>query len=386
MKCPFLEEVVVRYCKAFPVKKMIPRDSLDQESPCTTCKYSDCPQFQASAFPEEAPRGPVRTQKAPAPANREEQKPAVPVTKKEGSEMPAAKEKKAPAKERQCIWTKAGVVSYRLCTQNYECDSCQFNQSLLDTTRHYSESPEMFDFANKLRNLPANQRKCRYMLMGEVSYKLCPNNYMCGECSFDQAMQYSVEMHPRILARREKSKRVRVRGFSLRRDFYFHPKHTWAKKMTDGTVRVGLDDFAQALIGSIDGIKLPSEGDTVTVGKRAWEIESGQRIAELVAPIGGIIEEINPEIKEQSKILNDDPYGKGWIMRIRPDEDSTELPGLTLGEEARSWVEEDVEQLYSEIGTELGVTIADGGQPLQRASASFSEKEWLRLVKRFLEA
>ena len=386
MKCPFLEEVVVRYCKAFPVKKMIPRDSLDQESPCTTCKYSECPQFQASAFPEAVVPGPARAEEAPARPKSKERKPAVPVTNKEGDEMAEAKEKKGSAKERQCIWAKAGVVSYRLCTQDYECDSCQFNQSLLDTTRQYGESPEMFDFAMKLRNLPANQRKCRYMLTGDVSYKLCPNNYMCGECSFDQAMQYSVEMHPRILARREKSKRMRVRGFSLRRDFYFHPKHTWAKKMTDGTVRVGLDDFAQALIGSIDGIRLPSEGDTITVGENAWDIESKQRIARLVAPVGGTIEEINPEIKEQSNMLNDDPYGKGWIMRIRPDEGSTELPGLTQGEEARPWLQKDVDQLYSEIETELGVTIADGGQPLQRASEAFSEEEWLGLVRRFLEA
>jgi glycine cleavage system H lipoate-binding protein len=362
---------------------MIPREAVGQESPCTSGNHCSCSQFKSTAFPEE-----IRCDAAES--TREASAPEVKVCaektqkKEEVATMTATKTEKAPGKERQCIWTKAGVVSYRLCTQDYDCDACAFNQSLLDTSRQYNEAPEVFDFASKLRDLPADQRKCRYMLMGDVSYKLCANNYNCGACAYDQDMRYSVEMHPRILARREKAKRVRARGFFIRKDYYFHPKHTWAKVMTDGTIRVGLDDFAQGLVGRGDGIELPSVGKRVEMGRTAWQIRSGNRVAGLVSPISGIVEEVNPEIGETTDLVNQDPYGRGWVMRIRPSGLEAEKKDLVFGEDARPWLEEHVERLHTEMKTELGVTVADGGQPLQRASASLSEEDWQHFVNEFL--
>jgi glycine cleavage system H lipoate-binding protein len=384
MKCPYLEEVVVRYCKAFPLKKMIPREAIGQESPCTSGNHCSCSQFRTTAYPEDRPCEPLPAVAESSTHVKETCTQEIPERKEEVAAMAATEVKRAPGKERQCIWTKAGVVSYRLCTHDYDCDACQFNQSLLDTSKQYDEAPEVFDFASKLRDLPADQRKCRYMLMGEVSYKLCPNNYNCGACAFDQDMRYSVEMHPRILARREKTKRVRTRGFFLRKDYYYHPKHTWAKVMVDGTIRIGLDDFAQGLIGKGDGVALPSVGDEVKTGKQAWRITSGNRTAGLVSPISGTVEEINPEIGERTDLINQDPYGKGWIMRIRPHAPVRETDDLALGEDARLWLEDHVERLHSEMKSELGVTVADGGQPLQRAAASMSDEDWQHFVNEFL--
>jgi hypothetical protein len=118
------------------------------------------------------------------------------------------KSKERPGRDHQCIWTKLGVISYRRCTLNYQCDKCQFAQSLMDGNGKYAQTPETFSAIERLRSLPAWQRKCRYMLMGEVSYKLCPNSYQCGSCEHDQMLQDSIYGHPKVLARMVKTKRI----------------------------------------------------------------------------------------------------------------------------------------------------------------------------------
>jgi hypothetical protein len=122
------------------------------------------------------------------------------------------KSKERPGRNHQCIWAKLGVISYRPCTLNYQCDKCQFAQSLMDANGKYAEAPEMFNAIERLRSLQARERKCRHMLMGEVSYKLCPNSYQCGSCEHDQMMQDSIYGHPKVLARMAKTKRISLRS------------------------------------------------------------------------------------------------------------------------------------------------------------------------------
>ncbi len=82
-------------------------------------------------------------------------------------------------KENLCIWTKAGVISYRICTSDYDCRNCAFDQALSDASGRYIESPIVVEAIKKLKQLPAEERKCRYMLTGDFAYKICPNNYEC---------------------------------------------------------------------------------------------------------------------------------------------------------------------------------------------------------------
>lgn len=99
------------------------------------------------------------------------------------------KEKKesAPA-VKQCVWAKLGVVSYRVCTNNFKCEICEFAQSMMDREDGYEDSG-FSEAKKKLLALPAVDRKCRYMLSGDVTHKLCPNLYSCGTCGYDQRMQ-----------------------------------------------------------------------------------------------------------------------------------------------------------------------------------------------------
>lgn len=97
-------------------------------------------------------------------------------------------EKETKPSEKQCIWAKLGVVSYRICTNNFKCETCEFGQSMMDREEGYEDSG-FRDVMKKLLSLPASERKCRYMLSGDVTYKICPNLYKCGTCSYDQMVQ-----------------------------------------------------------------------------------------------------------------------------------------------------------------------------------------------------
>lgn len=92
-----------------------------------------------------------------------------------------------PANERKCIWMESGVISFKLCNNNYNCDTCKFDTAISD--RIHNSNKKVKQWTDELKDKPAYVRKCRYMLSGEISYKICPNNYNCGKCDFDQMMQ-----------------------------------------------------------------------------------------------------------------------------------------------------------------------------------------------------
>ena len=119
-------------------------------------------------------------------------------------EKRAKKSKLTPTSAKQCIWVDAGVISYRLCPLNYECERCSLHQALIDgpalvpprvSTSPKSEEnvPQRTEFEEFFKKLPASARKCHYMLTGEVSYKLCINGFNCANCSFQQMMEDSPE-------------------------------------------------------------------------------------------------------------------------------------------------------------------------------------------------
>lgn len=143
MKCPFFEEVKVAYCKGFPVRKMIPITSMT--SPCQD-DYESCPVYKSS----------------PMVTEMEKQKLGV--------------------EEKYCVWLKQEVISYRLCTRNYECNQCEFEQMIADTDGKYKESPEVVKEINKALKLPGHQRRCKYVLMGNTKKIPCDKDYECFRC------------------------------------------------------------------------------------------------------------------------------------------------------------------------------------------------------------
>jgi len=109
-------------------------------------------------------------------------------------------------------------------------------------------------------------------------------------------------------------------------DLRYTPEHEWARAEADG-VRVGITDFAQDALGDVVFVQLPEVGKHVGSGEVLGEVESTKSVSEIYAPVAGEVVAANTELADAPELLNSDPYGRGWICDIRPD-DAGALSGL----------------------------------------------------------
>lgn len=294
-----------------------------------------------------------------------------------------------PPGKKKCVWMEAGVVSYKLCDNNYDCSTCVYDQGMqLKVVRQKESaqlatietSPDKFTqtWVEKMMQLPASQRKCRYMITGEIGRKICPNAYECGSCSFDQMMQ------ERLLAEvLPVHAQAQVAGFEMAEDTYYYEGHTWAKPEYGGRVRVGLDDFAQKLLGRLSKIEIPNIGHEVNQGEVGFQVRRNGDMFQVLSPINGIVTHINDQLSDHPDIVNESPYEKGWLFIVEPTKLRKNLKALHYGEEAHKYMTEERENLFSMANDDLKIA-ADGGYSVEDISGEFEGENWGKLVRSFL--
>ena len=112
---------------------------------------------------------------------------------------------------KECVWMKLGVVSYRLCTRDYDCLSCEFDQEMQEQMAK-AEAAESADMLERFKELPGNQRACRYALKGDVSYRLCTHLFHCATCEFGQIMEDALQQKLTKLAARREALRKKAKA------------------------------------------------------------------------------------------------------------------------------------------------------------------------------
>lgn len=98
--------------------------------------------------------------------------------------------------------------------------------------------------------------------------------------------------------------------------------HEWVRLEKNGVATIGITDFAQEQLGDLTYIELPGVGDNVEAQSEVAVIESVKAAADIYAPVAGTITEINKKLEEQPELINSDPFGEGWIFKLRPDDAS----------------------------------------------------------------
>jgi glycine cleavage system H protein len=139
---------------------------------------------------------------------------------------------------------------------------------------------------------------------------------------------------------------VKLEGFDFPDDLYFHKDHMWARIEGD-KVRVGYNAWAADAAGKLVSMKTRPAGRSVKVGKTLGSIESGKWVGSLKIPVSGTIEEINPALKNDPSIINDEPYGKGWIALIAATSLDSEITELMKGsdkENLEAWLKVELEK------------------------------------------
>jgi glycine cleavage system H protein len=109
-------------------------------------------------------------------------------------------------------------------------------------------------------------------------------------------------------------------------DLRYTSEHEWAR-LEGSNIRVGITDYAQDALGDVVYVELPDVGARVTQDAPFGEIQSPKAVSDLYAPVTGEIIERNEEVIAGPELVNDDPYGEGWLVLISPD-DAAELDGL----------------------------------------------------------
>jgi glycine cleavage system H protein len=164
---------------------------------------------------------------------------------------------------------------------------------------------------------------------------------------------------------------------------YHHPGHTWARETADGDVLIGIDDFAQTLIGQVDGVELPRLLKKVQQGGVAMHVHHGKRRVPIVSPVTGRVIEKNEMVKHQPWLVNTAPYGDGWILRVRPNRLARQLNNLLTGKSAALWLDSMKPRLASLFSGTPALMYQDGGMMMNNLSDRCSDEEWDRLVEAF---
>jgi glycine cleavage system H protein len=126
--------------------------------------------------------------------------------------------------------------------------------------------------------------------------------------------------------------------YKVEAGLYYTKEHEWAKKLGDGNVAVGVDDYAQSQLHEIVYVELPEVDAEVAQGGALGAVESVKAVSDVYAPVGGKVVEVNEELLDSPEMINDDPYGEGWIAKMEPSGLDADLAKLMDAEKYKAYL------------------------------------------------
>ena len=108
-------------------------------------------------------------------------------------------------------------------------------------------------------------------------------------------------------------------------DLRYTKSHEWLRKLPDGSVEIGISDHAQAALGDLVFVEVPEAGRKLAAGDACAVVESVKAASDVYSPLGGEVLAGNALLATQPELINQDPYGQGWILRLRPSGAAADL-------------------------------------------------------------
>ena len=133
------------------------------------------------------------------------------------------------------------------------------------------------------------------------------------------------------------------RGCLLPEDLYYDLDYVWLRRGNDGLIAIGVTDPAQTMGGRILAVNIKKLGTAIRHGRHVATLESGKWVGGIPVPFAAVVAERNEALLADPHLINIDPYGAGWIARLRPEDPENALTGLSTGEPAigalRQWID-----------------------------------------------
>jgi glycine cleavage system H lipoate-binding protein len=259
--------------------------------------------------------------------------------------------------------------------------------------------------------IPDNESHCVWMDAGLVNYKLCDKNFECEGCPFDGVMR----SQNKTFAERASDQYSPVVGSALRHhgndayegiveqliaplkkielptDRMYCSSHTWVQHMNDGTTRIGIDGFLAKLLHPIVGVALVHSPMRIESGEPyAWLIRDAETFA-LHSPIAGMSATVNSSLTSKPSLLTNDPYNEGWLLSLVPSTPLTNNSRYSTPEEYQNILDAEIGKISATINSavrknhsSIGSTMYDGGMRIDNIEQFIGEKRYTKLLLRLL--
>ena len=166
------------------------------------------------------------------------------------------------------------------------------------------------------------------------------------------------------------------RWFSFREDRYYHQGHAWAQPVGHNIVRIGIDDFAQKLLGAPQAVHLPQIGEKLSQGDKGWQLIVDSKRIDMLSPVNGKVVQVNNKVLDSPEIVKIDPYEAGWLLEVEAPKARADLNNLLNGNMAKNWMNETVSLLRAKMSGEIGLAMQDGGVPIDGFAKGLSPDHW----------
>ena len=173
---------------------------------------------------------------------------------------------------------------------------------------------------------------------------------------------------------------------------FYSENHTWVHLAKSGVANVGMDDLLLHLTGQVSVNYLKKPGETIAKDELMSEIDHQGKILKIYSPLSGQITETNSELEYQPGLLNADPYGSGWLYRIKPASWQTETSSYHMADAARDWSQMELLRFRDFLAIDLPkytpetsmVTLQDGGELRDNLLPELPDEVWNDFQKEFL--
>ncbi len=177
------------------------------------------------------------------------------------------------------------------------------------------------------------------------------------------------------------------------RGLFYNRNHTWTYLEKSGAAKVGVDDLLLHLTGGVGVEFLRSEGEQVNKGDLLAMVSSGDRKLKIASPISGKIQKLNVAVSGKEGLINSDPYGKGWLCMVRPENWKAEISDCRMDDEAIEWSQEELVRCKDFMARAVqlinqgspSVVLQEGGELVDFPLADMPGEVWNKFQNEFLD-
>jgi len=168
----------------------------------------------------------------------------------------------------------------------------------------------------------------------------------------------------------------------LPQGLFLGDNHSWARLTNQGELRIGMDELLVQAVGGVDRVDLPKIGATVETGQTLATVWRGGRSLRITSPVTGTVVTHNSSLDRDGAVIQEDPYGSGWIASLWPEDLGESLGATRVGAKSVSWMRHETQRFCDFMSDNaspesVGAVLADGAHPVVGAAQSLDDQAWL---------